>query len=590
MIVPMKKVAIITQSKDADDTVKEVERLGVLHVEHQTPPKGSDISILKDDIAILENALGILSGPEFAGRRVTGQAKAVRDWRAAARHVVESWKRLDQLSEYSLSLRKRIKYWEGWGDFNPDSIRGLASKNIYVKLYEIPTKDLELIPAGAIVKKIFSRAGITGCAVIHRAALEIPFKEVELPKMSLSAMASRLEEDEKAVENIRKSVIDHLAYKGEFARTKKILEKELELREAARGMGEAPGLAYIAGYITSDAVDKIAEKAKEKRWGIVIRDPSEEENVPTLIRTPKWASLIKPVFKLLEILPGYRELDISPLFLIFLGLFFGMIIGDAGYGTLYILLTFLAQKKLGGRVKDKTIFRLLYFFSACAIFWGILTGTVFGQEWYIKSGFKPLAPVLNDTKFLQAFCFFLGAFHLTLAHAWQAIRKAPSLPALADAGWIMVLWSAFFFAKSLILNDPLPHFVKFAVIGGVTLVILFSSPNRNILKAVANGLGTVALSIMNNFTDVVSYVRLFAVGLAGVAISDTVNTLASVFGGDNILIKMAILFVGHTVNIVLGPISVMVHGIRLNVLEFSGHIGLTWSGVPYRPLQSLEKE
>jgi V/A-type H+-transporting ATPase subunit I len=262
-----------------------------------------------------------------------------------------------------------------------------------------------------------------------------------------------------------------------------------------------------------------------------------------------------------------------------------MIIGDAGYGTIYMLLTFIADKKMGSKIKDRTAVRLFYFFSSCAILWGVVTGTIFGQEWYIKSGMRPIIPILNDTKFIQAFCFFLGAFHLTLGHAWQAIRKAPSAIALADVGWIAVLWSAFFFAKTLILSDPLPRPVMPILYTGIALVILFSSPNKNILKTIASGFGTVLLSIMNNFTDVVSYIRLFAVGLAGVAISDTVNTLASVFGGDDILVRTVIVFLGHTLNIVLGPLSVLVHGVRLNVLEFSGHASLTWSGRPYRPLR-----
>ncbi|MCX5667285.1 MAG: V-type ATP synthase subunit I, partial [Candidatus Omnitrophica bacterium] len=135
----------------------------------------------------------------------------------------------------------------------------------------------------------------------------------------------------------------------------------------------------------------------------------------------------------------------------------------------------------------------------------------------------------------------------------------------------------------------LPGFVRFALLGGVSLVVLFTNPQKNVLKAAGEGLGTVALSIVNNFTDVVSYVRLFAVGLAGVAISDTVNALSGVFGGDNFIVKMIIIFLGHTINILLGPISVLVHGIRLNVLEFSGHAGLTWSGMPYKPLE-LTKE
>jgi len=102
---------------------------------------------------------------------------------------------------------------------------------------------------------------------------------------------------------------------------------------------------------------------------------------------------------------------------------------------------------------------------------------------------------------------------------------------------------------------------------------------------IGQGLGAVALSLVNNFTDVVSYVRLFAVGLAGVAIADTVNSLAVGLGGGNNLGGFTVLFIGHAINIVLGPMSVLVHGIRLNVLEFSGHAGLSWSGVGYKPLQ-----
>jgi V/A-type H+-transporting ATPase subunit I len=90
---------------------------------------------------------------------------------------------------------------------------------------------------------------------------------------------------------------------------------------------------------------------------------------------------------------------------------------------------------------------------------------------------------------------------------------------------------------------------------------------------------------VNNFTDVVSYIRLFAVGLATVAIADTVNTLAASAGGGNWLISAPILLVGHTINFVLGPVGVLVHGVRLNVLEFSSHIGVSWSGSKYQPLK-----
>jgi V/A-type H+-transporting ATPase subunit I len=119
------------------------------------------------------------------------------------------------------------------------------------------------------------------------------------------------------------------------------------------------------------------------------------------------------------------------------------------------------------------------------------------------------------------------------------------------------------------------------------LVIVFTNPQANIARGIGEGLMTVALSFMNNITDVISYVRLFAVGLAGLAIAETFNSLASGFGQGiaAIVAGAAILVIGHGLNVILGPMSVLVHGVRLNVLEFSGHANVTWSGVAFDPFK-----
>jgi len=580
----MNKISLIVEEKDAQGAVGKIRSLGALHVEHQTMPAGKDISRLQDELALANQAIGILCETEFASKR-TGAAQQPGDWKFSAHHLVDLRKRYEQLKEYSLTIKKAISQWQEWGDFDPEAIKHLSGKNIYLGLYQIPVKEIKNLPAQVTVKKVSVRTGLVNCAVISRQKLEIPFKELNLPKMGLVRMQARLLEDIRVMEGVKNEIEKHAVYLESLVATRESLEKELELQQAIRGMGQAGSLVYLTGYAPRDAVGGILITAKKEKWGILINEPSPEDTVPTLLRNPRWISVIAPVFKLLEIIPGYRELDISPLFLFFLSLFFGMIIGDAGYGAIYFLLTFWAHKKLAKKFKDKKIFFLFYLFSACAIFWGLVTGTVFGQEWYLRAGMKPLMPVLNDTKFLQAFCFFLGAFHLTLGHGWQAVRKMPSLAAFSDVGWICLLWAAFFLAKTLILNDPFPLFGRRLIIGGITLVVLCANPQKNILKAIASGLGTVALSLVNNFTDVVSYIRLFAVGLAGVAISDTVNALAAGFGGNAPWASILIIFLGHTINIVLGPMSVLVHGIRLNVLEFSGHAGLSWSGIAYKPLK-----
>jgi V/A-type H+-transporting ATPase subunit I len=297
--------------------------------------------------------------------------------------------------------------------------------------------------------------------------------------------------------------------------------------------------------------------------------------------------MIKPVIELLGITPGYRELDVSTLFLIFFGIFFGILIGDAGYGLVYILVTLGLQKMMKLNTEMKTIVSLFYLLGSCAIIWGVLTGTFFGQGWLLNLGYKPLVPQLNDANFMQTFCFFLGTLHLSIAHSWRAYLKFPSLKALADVGWICILWTAFFLARTLILGEAFPPWGIWLIATGIVLVILFTNPQANVLRAIGEGLGTVALSLMNNFTDVISYVRLFAVGLAGLAIADITNTLSSGLG-DGVAALAAgvvIILIGHSLNIILGPMSVLVHGVRLNVLEFSGHANVTWSGFAFEPLK-----
>jgi V/A-type H+-transporting ATPase subunit I len=123
--------------------------------------------------------------------------------------------------------------------------------------------------------------------------------------------------------------------------------------------------------------------------------------------------------------------------------------------------------------------------------------------------------------------------------------------------------------------------------------LFFTSPQKNILKTIGEGLGAIALSLVNNFTDVVSYIRLFAVGLAGVAIADAFNFMAYgvIKKGEPLTIIIAVLIIicGNALNIILGPMSILVHGVRLNVLEFCGHANVTWSGFVYKPFDRKEQ-
>lgn len=587
MIVPMKKATIIFQSKDAEATITALRTLGVMQIEHQSLPEGGDISALLEKVALITSSIDVLNQVPISERKIQPQNQISGDWMVIASTIIDLGRRQEQLEISSRNLVGQMNEWERWGDIDQNQVRSLAKNGIYLKLFQVPVKELGRIPDDVVAKTIFTAGDIAHVVAISRRQFECPLKEVFPPEQGLSQLKERLSGHNRDRDINTSEIISSAGYYDNLLDIKGKLEKEIEFHQVLAGMGREGALRYVMGYIPSDMEGPLIVEARNNRWGILIAEPSPDDNVPTLLRNPGWVEIIKPVLGLLGLTPGYRELDISMVFLVFFSIFFGILIGDAGYGLVYIIITLLLslwlKKKMMMTEELRTAISLFYLLGSCAIIWGLLTGTFFGQ-W----GLPALVPQLNDAAFVTTLCFFLGALHLSIAHSWRAVLKFPSLKALADVGYICILWTAFFLANTLILGDPFPAFGIWLVVAGILLVILFTNPRKsNILRGIGEGMGTIALSFMNNITDVISYIRLFAVGMATLAVANTTNYLASGFGNGIIAIVAGavILLSGHSLNLILGLMSVLVHGVRLNVLEFSGHVNVTWSGSAFEPLK-----
>lgn len=582
MIVPMKKVTLIVQEKDKCETLNKLQEMGLLHIQPIQPPKGRGLDLIKEELFKLEEGIRILERfPSEEEDSFKGDL---------VEEVITLNKKIEELQEHIRILIREIEFWRPWGNFEPALLKSLLEKNIYIKFYSIPEKGLRNLPKDLIIKKISSSRGMANVLVFSfLKEISLPFKELIPPQKSLEEMEKELSQTQDSLFSFEKELAEKAKFKNSLKRLLRDLEKEKEFQEAIYGMGEVGSLSYLQGYVPKDKADCILEIAKREAWGIILEDPQEGESVPTLLRNPRWIEIIRPLFSSLKIFPGYDELDISVWFLIFLSLFFGILIGDAGYGLIYLGLTFLFKKRLGKKIRDDSIFYLFSLLSISAIVWGLLTGTIFGQTWL---SFKPLLPILREDKKVQAICFLIGAIHLSIAHFWKFLLKLFSLRSLAELGWIFILWTGYFLARTLILGENFPQMGKTIFIIGTILIIFFTHPSKNIFKGLGKGFGNLFLNLVNNFTDVVSYLRLFAVGMATLAVADSFNNLALNFGYKGFLpglISSLILILGHGLNILLGLMSVLVHGVRLNLLEFSNHLGLKWMGFPYRPLTKEEE-
>lgn len=595
MIVPMKKVFVVAQKKETAGVLHDLRDLGVVHVEPQDFPSGVHVGEVAEEVNALRQAIFVLQAASTAGKPVAQER--LSDWRQKTREILQLSSEAQQYRENMSKRQMLINQWESWGNFDPEDIKVLATQGIYVQLFERLQKDKTPVPEGVIVHTVSTQKGLWRCVAISRQEIKLPFTVISPPTMSLQQMKSLQQEELAKMEEYQKKIRGNARYLYFLQEVLKEREEALRFEEVVGGMKVEDHLTWLKGYCPVAECPRLEAAVKLRGWGLLLESPADGDKVPTLIKNPPWVEIIKPVFAIINVLPGYKEADISVVFLIFFSIFFGILIGDAGYGLLFLALTLLAQLKLKNKVKEKSPFYLIYVLSGCAIVWGVLTGTFLGTT-LLGQFIKPVAGWLTENKNVQWLCFLLGTIHLTIAHVWRFTTKLPAVSAYAELGWVLVLWSAFLKASEMILGIPLWGFVKFIFLGGIGFIsmdILWGARNKNLLCFLGNILISLVLSffsMISAFTDIVSYIRLFAVGLAGVAVADAFNEMALGFGFNSVaagFMTTFILVLGHLFNIVLCGFGILVHGLRLNVLEFSGHLGLEWAGIKYDPFRKLNK-
>ena len=576
MIVPMKRLTVVCLTADRDRMLEILRDLGVVHLTYIQTPESEDLEKARNYLTYVQRALEVL--PKHAQAKPSG--KNAEEVVKAIWNLLHQRKEIEEQLEILKFEQARI---EPFGNFDPRTVEQLAARGIKVRLYHASPKQQVVAPEGTTLLILSSGRNGTFYALIGKEDYQVDALEVRLPEEPLSEVQRRIRDLEKSLQDNGNQL---KSFGGDYPIVSRIVtqaEDKVNYLEARAGMGAADRVTYLRGFCPAEAVDAVRKAATEQGMGIIVEDPQPGDPVPTYIKNPAWVRPIKMVLDFIGVLPGYHEVDISPLFLIFFSLFFAMIVGDGGYGLIFLVLT-LVGRKFMQRISP-VMFPLMMILSVCTVIWGFLSGNFFG----ILSLPAPLARFrenwLTEQSNVMLFCFLLGAIHLTIAHVWNIIRGYNSLTALAQVGWIASTWTMFFLARNMVLGYPFPAIMLTVFAVGVVLIVLFMTPLRN-LKAEWFNHAMLPLNVVSNFVDVVSYVRLYAVGAASFAMAAAFNEMALGFGFGGFvsgLIAALILFLGHALNIILAIMGVLVHGVRLNTLEFSGHLGLQWSGIKYHP-------
>ncbi|MBR3954840.1 MAG: ATPase [Clostridia bacterium] len=634
MIVPMKKVSLIIMGDQKTETLRKLRSLGIMHIE-ETEGTGKRIDDIKEKINLLERALYCISEKKVknAGSRDIAPAQVMD----IAQQIVALDEEKKQCTATRLSVGAELDRLKDWGDIDPALFAQLAEKNIRLSLYEMPKDEYENVSENVKTLALQKTKTSVRFLLIQREedtdeTASLRRYSVQLPTVSTEALRQKCEELAKRIKEIDEAVVAFADCETCFKTAIKACEKDMEFEKHAAGMASEclsdkskVKVNYFTGFVEEENLPRLQTAAKENAWALLAEDPTEEDNVPTKLKNNKFVSLIYPLTDFLGTVPGYFEYDISGWFLGFILIFFGIIFGDGGYGLFICAVTgILMAKTAAAKKKMPPAFLLLGLFGLSTILWGTVTCTWFGlaseqiPEWLQKLSVPVISNVYADkiwyppwtngeaglttAQNLQIFCFSLALVQLTVAHIKVAARNRKSIKILADIGSVMQLVGIFYVVLSFVVNGAVFPFGL--VIGGVpvgtvalvmvavgfVLSFVFANYEGNIGKSILASLKnivSVLLGIVNVFSDIVSYIRLWAVGLAGAAISATVNELAGPLLGNFLfmIIAIVLLVFGHGLNMILNVLSVIVHGIRLNTLEFSSHLDMSWSGHKFKPFE-----
>ena len=352
-------------------------------------------------------------------------------------------------------------------------------------------------------------------------------------------------------------------------------------------------MVSLNGFVPEPAVSELEKAAEKNGWGLLIEDPAPGDRVPTLRKSSKLVRTIEPLFQFLGIEPGYDEIDVSAGVFIFFTIFYAMIVGDAGYGLVFLAGTLLAAWKFRGNPAAKLPVRLFGLLSAATIVWGVMTSNIFGMpnpSWLHWAEIPQLTDESLKNAYTQLICFSLALLQLSMGRIWKALHDGTVRSIIGNVGWVFFLVGNYILTIRLLVfpgDFPMAMYVCYVV--GLLMVAACDVQWTDVAQVFQ-----FPFSIINSFVDVLSYIRLFAVGLAGYYIASSFNDMGNtVFGlGPAWLMVIpaaVVILFGHLLNLALCLMSVMVHGVRLNTLEFSNHVGLTWAGSKFKPFGNRKK-
>ncbi len=595
-IKALKKITLWGLSSEKEELLRGLQSLGCMHLiplrqSEETFGEQSEVQSAKD-------ALHWLTSCPMRRRetRRSGELTANDIVNKVQANKLEHRQTADKRD----ALIKRIREVQPWGEFNFAPLRAMASIRLW--FYVVPLKEMIAVEALELPYEVVHQDNKDAYVVVlskQEPSTDIlPIKRSHVGKHSLDELQIRLEEAEIALEDIQSERETLTRWVYIISQAIARFQDEQTLQEVASATLEEDQFFLVSGWMPEDREQDIRLFVDQKLAAVTFEEPTDEDAPPTLLESSLRTGGGSEAFSFFQV-PGYRSWDPGNMVFYSFSLFFAMIMSDAAYCAILFGIFLMFHKKMGQTEGGRRLLNMGYFMSTLGMLWGVMIGSYFGVAPEPNSVLDKLAFInMNDYNAMMTLSIVVGVAHLIIANFMNYWINRHKTTSYAHLGWSATMLGGVFMYLGKIgyifalLGTTLGWLM---IIGGIGTVFWFSSERpyattKGKILRTLDGLKAI-YNITGAFGDVLSYMRLFALGLSGASLAMTFNNLAKDALDSSpvtgVLFAGVILLLGHVLNFALCIMSGVVHGMRLNVIEFVNW-GMSDEGYPFKAFRKQE--
>lgn len=609
MITKMKKLTFLVYHKEYERFLEQIRELGVVHiVERQW---GEMDGALQQVVRKQSLYKGMLQSMYMLADK---QPDEQVHNEVAADTLVQQYEalreRIQKLGQQASTIDKEISQMEVWGDFDWKGIQKLKEAGWNVQFYICSVKEYNEAWEEACNAIVIENDGSqVKFVTVTPAPAVLDVEPLRLPAQSLSQLKEQKKENEQALQQAEAELKQFC--KSNY-RTLETCNNRLygdidwmKVKLSGEEMAEG-SVVLLEGWVPVDQETELRKYLEGSGVYYEMRNATREDDVPVKFSNNAFTRMYEVLTKMYG-MPSFTDFDPTPIVAPFFSLFFAFCMGDAGYGLILILLGFLLKKKLG---KDMAgMMNLVITLGIFTTVFGAVLGTFFGMSLidsglpqslkeFIIAGKVELFGSTYDKQMILA--LGIGVVHISLAMTVKAINNTVFYgfkESLSAWGWWLFIVGSVVVGTLSFLSIIPAEMSKWAFIavGGIGAIgiYLLNNLHRNVLVNIGAGLWDTYNMASGLLGDTLSYIRLFALGLAGGMLGQTFNNLALmvVDGREGVAAVFGwigfglIILVGHTLNIAMSCLSAFVHPLRLTFVEYFKNAGYQGKGVEYKPFK-----